>query len=154
MRVPSNIGTGLDSSRSCQSSSSLSHSGLDAHHSAPARSVAVASGDSAVRARKTRSDLERLVQARAARPRRLVRTAAVAFMVGAWLSWSKSQELSVLPFRVGAVTSPLWVPMMSPAFSGEALSRVDAPWVAPGCGPGPGVLCGGCRAPGGVRGDG
>ena len=43
---------------------------------------------------------------------------------------SHPNPLSVVPFPVGAVTSPLWVPMMSPAFNGEALSRVEAPWVA------------------------
>ena len=48
----------------------------------------------------------------------------MAPIVVAAFSRLKSHALSVLPFRVGAVTSPLCVPMMSPAFSGEALSRV------------------------------
>ena len=89
-----------------------------------ARSVAVDSGDSAVRARKTRSGRDRRTHAIAARPRRPVSTDVVALIVVTAFSRLKSQALSVLPFRVGAVTSPLCVPMMSPAFNGEALSRV------------------------------
>ena len=86
MRVPSRICIGSDSSRSCRLLISRSHWGFDAHHSAPSRSIAVASGDSAVRARYTRSGRDRRVQASAARPRSPVNTAVMALMLPAWSS--------------------------------------------------------------------
>lgn len=51
--VPSGIIVGTRRSRPCEPLTARSHAGLDAHHSAPSPSTAVANGDNAARARNT-----------------------------------------------------------------------------------------------------